>query len=244
MRPKSSLVTPYSSMYRRAWRPTQPAGERSPNGPYQESQSGIPPPPPMFPPMFPNRMPDRSLNASVADDDLGGAGRDRHRGLHHGPGRRAAAVRDAGEHRQPVDAEVAGDLHLLGRIEGEGDEPVDVRRREARRRRARPARTRTRAAARCGPTPWRTRSGRSPRSRPCRRAAHPAARGRPTSAVPPTCSPRSSMRRERDLDHRLVAVVAHAGDLTGVRHRVAGVHRHSELDRDAADARVRARPSR
>ena len=61
-----------------------------------------------------------------AHHDVGHPGRDGHRRVHHGAGRRAAAVRHAGEEVQVADAHVAGDFDLVAGVHGEGDHAVDV----------------------------------------------------------------------------------------------------------------------
>jgi hypothetical protein len=71
------------------------------------------------------------VEGTVADDDVGGAGRDRHRRLHHDGARGAAPVGDARERGQRRDSEVPREIDLLARVHREGDEPVDVARAEA-----------------------------------------------------------------------------------------------------------------
>ena len=70
------------------------------------------------------------VERSVADHDLGDAGGDGHRGLHDGARRGSAAVRDAGEEGEVLDADVAGDLDLFVLVDGESDHAVDVGRGE------------------------------------------------------------------------------------------------------------------
>ena len=66
------------------------------------------------------------VEGPVAHDDIGGARRDRERGLHDRAGGGAPAVGDAREHREVRDPEVARDFRLLAAVEREGDEPVDI----------------------------------------------------------------------------------------------------------------------
>ena len=58
---------------------------------------------------WPNRWPGALVEAAVADDDVGDAGGDRHRGLLDGRAGGAAAVVDPAEEPQLADAELAGD---------------------------------------------------------------------------------------------------------------------------------------
>ena len=88
-------------------------------------------------PLPPNRIPGAFVERAPAHHHVGDAGRDGHRRMHHGAGRRAAAVVHAGEEAQVADADIAGDVDLVAGVHGEGDHAVDVGRAPARRRRAR-----------------------------------------------------------------------------------------------------------
>ena len=66
------------------------------------------------------------VECAIAHHGVGRARRHRHRGLHHGACRRAAAVVNPAEERQVTDPDVARNLDLVARIHREGDHAVDL----------------------------------------------------------------------------------------------------------------------
>ena len=51
--------------------------------------------------------------------------------MHHGSGRRTAAVMHAGKEAQVADTHISGDVDLVAGVHGEGDHAVDVAGRQA-----------------------------------------------------------------------------------------------------------------
>ena len=107
------------------------------------------------------------VEAAVADDDVGDAGRDGHRRLLHGRAGAPAAVVDPAEEPQLAHAQLAGQGDLRGGVHRERGQPVDVVHREPGIGQGGQGGLDRRAGAPSAPTPWRTRSRRCRRSRPC-----------------------------------------------------------------------------
>ena len=180
----------------------------------------------------------------VTDDDLCDAGRDRHGRLHDGAARRAAAVRDPAEHRHLADAEVPRQLHLLGGVHRERDEPVDVGRTQpgvGQRRLHGFARELQLGAARFLGELGLPDAG--DRGAPRERLGHTRVpTGTLSAAVPPTCSPSSFVAAQLDLDDAEVTFVAQSHDRSRVGQRVTREHRYAEPDPQVRDHGVGTGP--
>ena len=71
------------------------------------------------------------VEGAPAHHHVGDTAGDGHRRVHHGAGRRSAAVRHPREEGQVANADVARDVDLVAGVHGEGDHAVDITGRQA-----------------------------------------------------------------------------------------------------------------